>query len=261
LCAETNGLYLVSDESVSGPKFDPQVMREYAPEYNPVRVYQEELTKNMAKRALVETAAKTQETNIISPQLNFRADNDNVLRQEITEAQKPAAVFDFGMQQMQSMLEAGEKDREKLTTPRWRASYDLALGRVLAMRARAYGYNVVLAEMKSTPKTFEKPGSNRWRLVPSQEIAGGPSVRKIAKKADEYLNRVVDEHAGTPWAMLAERELSAPLGWEWQEYRDASAANMQNNNTPERLLQLAEEEKKQQQQKKMAEQKRVKPNL
>jgi hypothetical protein len=215
----------------------------------------------MAKRALVETAAKTQETNIISPQLNFRADNDNVLRQEITEAQKPAAVFDFGMQQMQSMLEAGEKDREKLTTPRWRASYDLALGRVLAMRARAYGYNVVLAEMKSTPKTFEKPGSNRWRLVPSQEIAGGPSVRKIAKKADEYLKRVVDEHAGTPWAMLAERELSAPLGWEWQEYRDASAANMQNNNTPERLLQLAEEEKKQQQQKKMAEQKRVKPNL
>ncbi len=262
LCAETNGLYLVSAESVGGPQFDPEVMRLYAPDYRPVRIYQEELTKNMAKRALVETAAKTQQTEMISPQLVFVADNDNILRQQITEAQKPAAVFDFSLQQMQTMLEAGEKDREKLTTPRWRASYDLELGRVLALRSRAYGYNIVLADMKSTPKTFQKPGSNRWRLVPSKEIAGGPNVRKIAKKAEDLLKRVIDEHPGTPWAMLAERELSTPMGWEWQEFKDLSAAMMQNaNNDDKPRLELAEEQKKKEQQKKMAEAKRVKPNL
>lgn len=262
LCAETNGLYLVSEESVDGPKFDPQIMREYAPDYRPIKFYEQQLASNKAKRALVNTAVNTHQTNTISPQLRFSAPNDNVLRQEITEAQKPAAVYDYRLNQMQMMLEEGENDREKLTTPRWRASYDLAMGRVLALRTRAYGYNIVLAEMKSTPKTFQNKDSNAWRLVPSKEITGGPQVRKIAKKAEEYLTRVIDEHQGTPWAMLAERELGTPMGWEWQEYRDASASGMNGNgNNNPNLLQLAEEEKKKQMQKKMAEKKRVKPNL
>ena len=261
LCAETNGLYLVSEESVRGPQFDPEIMREYAPDYRPVSVYEAELRKNLAKKSLVDTARKTEKMDIFSPQLTFRADNDNILRQELTRAQEPAAVFDGELQQMESMLTVGEKDREKLTTPRWRASYDLAIGRVLALRARAYGYNLVLAEMKVTPKPFEKPGSNRWRLAPSKEIAGGPPVRKLAKKAEEYLTRVIDEHPGTPWALLAERELSVPMGWEWQEFREASQANMQNANNNPNLLQLIEEQKKKEQQKKAAEKKRVKPNL
>ncbi|MCA9069672.1 MAG: VWA domain-containing protein, partial [Planctomycetaceae bacterium] len=230
--------------------------------YRPIKFYEEQLASNRAKKVLVNTATSTHQTRVISPQLRFNAPNDNVLRQEITEAQKPAAVYDYRLHQMELMLQEGEKDREKLTTPRWRASFDLAMGRVCALRARAYGYNIVLAEMKSTPKSFQTKGSNAWRLVPSKEIAGGPQVRKVAKKAQEYLTRVIDEHQGTPWAMLAERELGTPLGWEWQEYRDASAAakNGNGNNNPN-LLQLAEEEKKKQMQKKMAEKKRVKPNL
>lgn len=263
LCAETNGLYLVSAESVQGPRFDPEIMRLYTPDYRPLRVYQEELTKNLAKRALVETAKTTQLTEMIAPRLEFRADNDNILRQELTQAQMPAAVFDNKLQEMKAMLEMGEKDREKLTTPRWRASYDLELGRVLALHARAYGYNLVLADMKSTPKTFEKPGSNRWRLIPSKEIAGGPNVRKVAKKAEDLLKRVIDEHPGTPWALLAERELSAPMGWEWREFKEVVPTMQQNgnnNNDPVRL-QLAEERRKREQQKKMAEAKRVKPKL
>ena len=115
--------------------------------------------------------------------------------------------------------------------------------------------------MKSTPKTFEKQGSNRWRLVPSKEIAGGPTVRKIAKKAEEYLTRVIDEHPGTPWAMLAERELGTPMGWEWKEYREASASGKKGGkNNDELKLQLADENKKKMQ-KKMAQKTRVKPNL
>ncbi len=48
------------------------------------------------------------------------------------------------------VLEQGEKHRDKLDSDRWRASFDLAMGRVLAMRVRAFGYNSVLAEMRRT---------------------------------------------------------------------------------------------------------------
>lgn len=43
-------------------------------------------------------------------------------------------------------------------------------------------------------------------------------------KALEYLNRVITEHPGTPWAYLAKVELRDPLGWEWVEAHTAVAA-------------------------------------
>jgi hypothetical protein len=46
---------------------------------------------------------------------------------------------------------------------------------------------------------------------------------------------VVKEHAGTPWAMLAQRELSAPLGWAWKERFtgvNAPRTPPPNNNAP-----------------------------
>ena len=36
----------------------------------------------------------------------------------------------------------------------------------------------------------------------------------MATKAREYLNRVIKEHPGTPWASSAARELEGPIGWK-----------------------------------------------
>jgi hypothetical protein len=53
-----------------------------------------------------------------------------------------------------------------------------------------------------------------------------------------YLERVVAEHDGTPWALEAARELREPLGWQWHERftdvvgRLARANNGNNNNRP-----------------------------
>ncbi len=85
--------------------------------------------------------------------------------------------------------------------------------------------------MKSEPKTFTKKGNNLWDLVPARDIAGGPQIKKLAKKAEEYLTRVIDEHPGTPWEMLASRELSQPMGWQWKEgFRNFTTAGQGGNN-------------------------------
>ena len=97
------------------------------------------------------------------------------------------------------------------------AGFDLALGRVLAMRVRAFGYNVLLADMKVNPRAFEKEGSNMWTLRSSDNVDAGPQVRVMHEKALEYLNRVIKDHPSTPWARLAEVELREPFGWSWHE--------------------------------------------
>lgn len=261
LCAETGGLYLIAAES-SGPQFDPAVMRNYLPDYRPIRDYQQQLKDNLAKGALVRAAMTTKAEQIPTPQLQFRADNDNVLRREITEGQKPLARLDYRLAEMMTILTEGEKDRPKLTDPRWQASFDLAMGRVLAMRVRAYGYNAVLAEMKSSPKPFQKEGSNMWRLIPSEEITAGAQVKRLADKAVEILKRIIAQHPGTPWALLAQRELDQPLGWQWKEGTMVipNAGSMPNNRNP---LQLADDAdpKKKNEKKERPQPPRVRPKL
>lgn len=250
LTSETGGLYLLAEEGSRG--YPPAVMRNYAPDYRPVAMVEAEIRKNRAKQVLVQAATLSQQPDrqeaIPMPRRVFPAENDTVLRQAITEAQKPMAIVDYQLQELATLLEQGAKDRDKLDTARWRAVYDLAVGRVAALRARAYGYNTVLAEMKVAPKPFEKKNSNQWALQLGDEVAGGPAVKKIAETAKEHLSRVIDEHPNTPWADLAALELSTPMGWTWVEQNDLVVRFGPRAENPEvaRLL-LAEEEKKREQ--------------
>jgi hypothetical protein len=218
LCAETGGLYLISERDDSFP-VDPVVMRSYAPDYRPVSMIDADIRKNLAKQALVKVCEqyKIGAEQIPLPATFFPAENDNILRTGLADAQRPLAELDYRLDTLQKELELGEKDRAKLKEPRWRAAFDLALGRVLAMRVRSFGYNAMLAEMRVSPKKFAESTSNAWRLVPSSEVTSGATARKMATKARELLKRVIDEHPGTPWAVLAEKEYSIPIGWEWRE--------------------------------------------
>ncbi|MEK6261129.1 MAG: vWA domain-containing protein [Planctomycetota bacterium] len=216
LCNESNGIYFITDDG-RGRKFDPQVMRNYAPDYRPIRMLDADIGQNKAKAALIEVCRLLKIDNVPPPRLEFPAENDTVLRQAITESQKPLADFEYKLDHLVRVLEPGEKDRAKIKDARSRAGYDLAMGRVLALRARSFGYNAMLAEMKASPKKFEKEGSNQWRLVPSKEITSGATTKKLATRALDYLNRVIDDNPGTPWELMAELERNTPLGWEWKE--------------------------------------------
>jgi len=262
LCAETGGLYLITEES-RGYGFDRAIMRRYAPDYRPVRVQEQEIAKNPAKAALVTVASATYQESLPVPTLEFRAYNDNILKNDLAEAQKAPAEAVYAMGRMYEALKAGESSRDKLREDRWRAAYDLAMGRVLAMRVRFLGYNQMLAAMKLSPKSFEKKDDNMWRLVASDKIESGPEMRKGGELARTYLKRVIDEHPGTPWALMAERELSTPLGWTWEEFSQpipGSTVLKGNDQEVARLL-LADEERKKEDNKKRVMQRKNVPKL
>lgn len=262
LCSETGGVYLRTDDTTGG-SFDPSVMRSYAPDYRPVRVIDAEIRKNAAMTALVQAAAKTYSGSMRVPGTEFRGYNDNTLREDLTEAQKPVAEINYELEQLHRILDGGSKAAGSITDTRWRASFDLAMGRILAMRVRMEGYNRMLAAMKASPRSFEKKENNIWRLVAAKEIETGPQMRKAAEDARMYLKRVIDEHPGTPWAKMAETELRTDLGWKWAEERRAPPGADGQNLTREeeaRLL-LADDMRRDEERRKMVEKPRAPPNL
>ncbi len=251
LCAETGGSYLITDDT-QGFVFDRHTMRLYGPDYRPSQQQEQEIMSHPAKAALVQACAMTYSEAIPMPLTVFLHLNDNDLRRQLTDAQMPAARLDYQLNSILQILKQGEPTRESLDAePRWAAAYDLAMGRAIAMRVRLYGYNLMLAQMKQVPLTFENPAQeNQWILVAGEEIDTGPQMRQAAEDARMYLARVIDEHPDTPFARIAERELSTDMGWRWQPsyFPIPGLENAENLTEEEVMLLLAEEIERQQMQ-------------
>jgi hypothetical protein len=136
-------------------------------------------------------------------------------------------------------MRQGERDRDKVKSPRWQAGFDLAIGRALAVNVRTEGYNTMLAAAKQGLK-FKREKSDTWELRPSNEVTASSALAKDAADATMYLERVIAEHPGTPWAVDAAKELKEALGWEWHETftdvagRIARAEANRNRPRPER---------------------------
>lgn len=207
--------------------FDPLVMRNYRPDYIPLDEYRKKLAQNAAKSALVQAATQSWTEQMEEVRLRFPKVDEGQLAQDLSQAQRAAAKLEPKIGQLVAILKQGEKDREKITEPRWRAGYDLAMGRALASKVRTEGYNAMLALAKQGMK-FKDPKNDTWILKPSSQISTGSAAEKEAAQALTYLKRVVDQHPGTPWALLAARELETPFGWEWHEEFSNVAGRMAN---------------------------------
>ena len=233
LCYQTGGIYFavhpnrrrgrVSKKETSTLAadlryfFDPQVMRKYRPDYVSLNEYRKRANQNQARMSLLQAAGVPQTDQLVARRFRFPKSDEARFVRMVGEAQRSAAILQPKLRRLYAILKEGELDREKEASPRWQAGFDLAIGRVVAASLRAKSYNEMLALAK-TKLEFTKEKSNTWVLRPSNDLSTtGSQNEKLAEKARGYLERVVDEHAETPWALLAKRELETPLGWTWRE--------------------------------------------
>jgi hypothetical protein len=197
-------------------QFDPQVRSKYAPDYVSLAEYQKLLAENKARAALHAAAKLPPVTIDGSPITRFPKEADAQMARRASEAQQFSARNLAPIQQLFELLTPGEADREKLSSARWQAEFDLALGRVLAAKVRLDGYNSMIAALKRG-KTFTKESSRSWVLEPADAFETESTLRRAGERAKMYLERVAKEHPGTPWAAIAAEELKTPLGWTWRE--------------------------------------------
>jgi len=231
LCGLTGGRYLCLHANRAAPGtvveetapmasrlrhfFDPVVMRDYRPLYAFQAQIDAEIAKNPAKRALVAAAAKELSlAPLRSRRWVFPKESEAAFKTLLDDAQQTVIALERRVEELLRVLQAGGTGRAALREKRWQAGYDLALGQALAATVRLKAYNQILADAK-LGRRFTDPRNNTWKLVPAPAVAG-PNA-KLATQATTLLERVVNEHAGTPWALIAARDLATPLGYRWEE--------------------------------------------
>ena len=187
--------------------------------------YRLAVNKNPLRRAVMRASIITQQNLPLQPALSFPAADGPEFKDAMGRSQEIVARIQYtvdealgrGMPPAEPTIDNTIKRRDHETSRRWQAHYDLIRGRLLAMKTRCLEYNTACAKMKKDSPKFSKPNSNAWKMRPDEEVHLKGKDLADAKEAKELLERVVKDHPGTPWALLAKRELKDPFGFRWEE--------------------------------------------
>jgi hypothetical protein len=248
LAGASGGTYFITRLSTNRFTFDPDGLGEYRPDWVSREQYLAMLNKYPLRRAVMRAGVITQQNLPGMPHFRFPAMDAPEFKDVMSDGQEIVARVQYTVDEALGVTGAAPGEptiasvaqlRDRETSRRWQAHYDLLRGRLMAMRIRCLEYNHACARVKRDPPKFARPGSNAWRLEPDTEIHLGESAVKAGKEATELLERVLRDHPGTPWALLAQRELKDPLGLKWVELRVPPPARPRegdngNNNRPNR---------------------------
>jgi hypothetical protein len=258
LVRETGGAYFMTNMvTMSGlapvGSYESDSMKPFEPEYtySSPEAWMRDIQRSPLRRAVVEASMRSLQYKAKgTPDLELKVNPQNYQR-VLSDAQKTVAESTL---MIESILEAYkgnlEPEYQKETSPRWRAAYDLSYGRLLAQQVRCYEYNLACAQMKTIGGQDVANKSNHWIFRPDDTINYATTMRKRAIEAEKLLKRVVQNAPGTPWAVMASRELKDPFGIKVVERFDpppppprAGDANVGNDKKKGVLL-LADDVKK-----------------
>jgi len=96
---------------------------------------------------------------------------DAQFARDLSNAQRTAAKLEPKVDELVTILRQGERDRNKVTTPRWQAGYDIAMGRslgVIKVRTEGLQHDAgprqARSEVQGSEKRYLGPAANRFGL-------------------------------------------------------------------------------------------------
>ena len=166
LAAATGGIYFITRFDTRRMGFDPAKMREYQPDLERREKYEQQISRSPLRQAVINAAMITQQNLPGMPGLYFPPADAPEFKDVMANNQGVAERTAYTVDEALGPINAVAKLRDRETSRRWQAHYDLIRGRLLAMKVRCYEYNWACARMKKDPPKFTNARSNAWRLVP-----------------------------------------------------------------------------------------------
>jgi len=135
--------------------------------------------------------------------------------EEIIRLQKEVALSEYHLSQCLENMHAMTEDRRRAGRS-VQATFDFTLARLQGRIAFLQEYNYLLAQLRKDAPPLDPKLHVGWQLTPRQ---GGPSSREAHKAihtARSLLEQLAQDHAGTPWELLARREMLTRVSMQWE---------------------------------------------
>jgi hypothetical protein len=149
---------------------------------------------------------------------DFKGPTSDDVKKSLTDSQKdgPARML-LDLSDALAELERVGPDRDKEKSKRWQAHYDYILANVKARMAYVNEYNLMLAKIKKEELPRMDPKlHNGYRLGSQEKLQSPKDIKDLASESRKLLAKIIKEHPGTPWELLAKRDRFAALGLAWQ---------------------------------------------
>lgn len=186
------------------------------PEKYPLRVAVLNVVAMLNRHALgkVRVAGKEQVAGLIE---EYASPNNDTNKRRILESQRtgPANMLlelDDAMQSLDKV-----KMLRNSETKRWQANYDYVLARLKCRLAYITEYNLMLGKIRKDELPPLDPALHRgWRLASAAKMQSAGEAKELVEEARELFDRLIMNHPGTPWEVLARRDRLSALGLTWQ---------------------------------------------
>jgi len=240
IAKQTGGIFFMlpgNEDNLTGAgtneerKFDLLDMKEYLPDLSSRQVYIKDRMDHKFREAQWQVVAT----------LNPHKDAE-LSMQELWYSIEPA-VFDeqggvtfkrairaMGMlNDSVRVLDSVKKSRDKETSSRWRANYDLMHAQCLAYRVRLFQLLLSLDQHKKNHPVPANPMNNGWNILrvadllqPDKEQIKQTKVdfdelKKQQDNARQEFEAVIENHPRTPYARRARWELDSGFGMKFVE--------------------------------------------
>jgi hypothetical protein len=145
---------------------------------------------------------------------------DAAIKERILAQQRKPAIIQSDLEDSLAQLKKAGEERDREPSRRWQANYDYVLALLEARIAYVYEYNYMLGQIRKDALPPRDPAKHSgWRLVSQEKLQSGAEAKKMAAASRKLLDKIIKDHPGTPYEVLAKREKMNPLGLEWQPTR------------------------------------------
>ena len=244
IAKQTGGIFFMlpgNEDNLSGAgtneqrKFDLLDMREYLPDLSSRQAYVKDRQEHKFREAQWQVVAslnphKDQELNMQEHWYSV----EPAIFDEQGERTFKRALRAMGMLNDQvRVLDSVKKQRDKETSQRWRANYDLMHAQCLAFRVRLFQLLLSLDQHRKQRPLPTDPNNNGWDIHRTKDLlepdkeqikqtrVDFDELKKQNDTARHELEAVVTSHARTPWARRAQFELDHGFGMKFVEiYRN-----------------------------------------
>jgi len=244
IAKETGGIFFVlpgEEENLTGAGakerrvFKALDLKEYEPLLLPRAQYQKERQSNAFRRTIWEVIQTLNPYE--NKQLSIRehwyplspAEFQQTGREQFSKAVYALRLLDEQVPRLENI----QKLRDKESSQRWRANFDLLYAQCLAYKVRLFQFLLAMDAHAKNPPKITKPNTNRWNLSrrkamlpPDDEQVRLTKVNldqlnEFEQLARKKFQEVIEDHPRTPYARRAQYELSQGFGFAFVEaHRD-----------------------------------------